>query len=347
MRSLTISSADTPIHFLPDSPTASTQLSSAHVLTPHTHAAAHCGTPIPHRNPPHPPLTCRLLYNVADSNALLSSQSKSHVAEAIQGSWATSTLKRYSGAVDQFIRFCDMEGIPDHLRFPADEFVLCAFAASSVRRHSVNTPRNRMAALKAWHAVHNLEWKGSARLRYVLNGVHNLAPDSSRHLPRPPVNAIMISQLVQRLDLNSPVDVAVAAGAATAFGVSVVLESYFHQIYPLHPLPSSLSVPVSKDLCATPTHAYSAYHGPKHIHMVKKWCSSNSMPRLTLSLYSNDIYESITFLAILIFSPSELMKASHPLQNPSSFDVATRFGNHSVTPRQLDTVSGSAEPRSS
>ena len=139
------------------------------------------------------------------------------MAEALQGGWATSTFKRYAGVVDQFIRFCDMEGIPDHLRFPADEFVLCAFAASSVRRHSVTTPRNRLAALKAWHIIHNMEWKGSLRLRYVLNGVHNLAPDSTRCVPRLPVNAIMISQLVQRLDPNSPVDVAVAAGAATAF----------------------------------------------------------------------------------------------------------------------------------
>ena len=217
MRSLTISSADTPIHFLPDSPTTFTQLSSTHVSTPHTHTAAHHGTLLLHQNPPHPSFTRRLLFNVADSNTLLSSQSKNHVAEAIQSGWATSTLKRYSGAVDQFIRFCDMEGIPEHLRFPADEFVLCAFAASSVRRHSVNTPRNRLSALKAWHAIHNMEWKGSSRLRYVLNGVHNLAPDSSRYLPRPPVNAIMILQLVHRLDLDSPVDVAIAAGAVTAF----------------------------------------------------------------------------------------------------------------------------------
>ena len=213
MRSLTVSSADTPIHFLPDSPTGATQ----HPSTPYIYTATHHGIPLLPQNPPFPPLARRLLFNVADRNTLLSSQSTSHVAEALQGGWATSTFKRYAGVVDQFIRFCDMEGIPDHLRFPADEFVLCAFAASSVRRHSVTTPRNRLAALKAWHVIHNMEWKGSLRLRYVLNGVHNLAPDSTRCVPRLPVNAIMISQLVQRLDPNSPVDVAVAAGAATAF----------------------------------------------------------------------------------------------------------------------------------
>ena len=217
MRSLVVSSADTPAHFRPDPPTVLTQRSLTHALTPYVHATTHHGTLFPPRDPPPSPLARRLLFNVADSSTLLSSQSRNHVAEAIQGGWATSTLRRYSGAVDQFIRFCDMEGIPDHLRFPADEFVLCAFAASSIRKHSVNTPRNRLSALKAWHVVHNMEWKGSSWLRYVLNGVHNLAPDSSRHLPRPPVNANMISQLVQGLDLDSPVDVAVAAGATTAF----------------------------------------------------------------------------------------------------------------------------------
>jgi hypothetical protein len=158
-----------------------------------------------------------LFFNVDDATHPLSSRSRDHVTKAIRGSWADSTVKRYSGAIEQFIRFCDLEGVPEHLRFPADEFVLCAFAASSVGKHSRSTPRNRLSALKAWHVTHNMEWKGSARLRFVLNGVHNLAPKSSRRTPRPPVNAKMITQLVERLDSTSSLDVAVAACAATAF----------------------------------------------------------------------------------------------------------------------------------
>jgi hypothetical protein len=155
--------------------------------------------------------------NANINNRLLSSRSRHHISRAIRNSWASSTVRRYSGAIKQFIQFCDAEGIPDHLRFPADEFVLCAFAASSAGVHARSTPRNRLSALKAWHVVHNMDWKGSARLRYVLNGVHNLAPRGSRPLPRPPVNARMISQLIDHLDLNSPFDVAVAACATTAF----------------------------------------------------------------------------------------------------------------------------------
>jgi hypothetical protein len=147
----------------------------------------------------------------------LSSHSKHHIARAIRNSWASSTVRRYSGSITQFIRFCDTEGILNHLRFPEDEFVLCAFAASSVGVHARSTPRNRLSALKAWHVIHNMEWKGSARLRYVLNGVHNLAPRGSRHPPRPPINARMISQLIDHLDLSSPFDIAVAACATTAF----------------------------------------------------------------------------------------------------------------------------------
>jgi hypothetical protein len=62
-----------------------------------------------------------------------------------------------------------------------------------------------------------MDWKGSSRLRYVLNGVHNLAPGSSRRPPRPPINSTMMSQLIERLDLESPLDMAIAACATTAF----------------------------------------------------------------------------------------------------------------------------------
>ena len=170
-----------------------------------------CSRPTP------PPHVKPSFFNVEDDTPLLSPQSRAHVNMAIQQGWASSTIKHYSGAIDLFICFCNTEGVPDHLHFPADEFVLCVFAASSIRKHSCSTPRNHLSALKAWHIAHNMEWKGSSRLCYVLNSVHNLAPRSSKHPPHPPLNAKMISQLVQHLDLSSPLDAAVAACATTAF----------------------------------------------------------------------------------------------------------------------------------
>ena len=122
------------------------------------------------------------------------------------------------------------------MHFPADEFVLCVFAASSAGVHSRNTPQNRLSALKAWHITHNMEWKGSSRLCYVLNGVHNLAPCNARVPPCPPVNSTMMIQLIERLDLNSPLDIAIAACASTAFWGQCRLGEL---------LPSSLSAPLS------------------------------------------------------------------------------------------------------
>jgi hypothetical protein len=156
-------------------------------------------------------------FDIRDATATFSSHATNHVTQALQSAWADSTLKRYTGAIKQYILFCDAERIPQHLRFPADEFVLCAFAASSFRRHAGGTPRSRISALKAWHITHNVEWKGSSRLRYILSGVQNLTPRSSRRPPRPPITGTMVTQLVESLDPNLPLDAAVAACAATAF----------------------------------------------------------------------------------------------------------------------------------
>jgi hypothetical protein len=218
MRSLTHSSAG----FLnpPASTTLVTHLSTLASSLPATpHVPSVVPQPIITTHNPHltPLPDGHAFFTITNDAPSLSIHARNYVNQAIQGSLADSTLRRYSGAIRQFIHFCDIERIPNHLRFPADEFVLCAFAASSLGRHAGGTPRSRISALKAWHITHNIEWKGSARLRYVLNGVHNSAPTTARRLPRPPINALMLSQLVQNLDLDSPLDAAVAACAATAF----------------------------------------------------------------------------------------------------------------------------------
>ncbi|KAF8797829.1 hypothetical protein BYT27DRAFT_7041133, partial [Phlegmacium glaucopus] len=139
------------------------------------------------------------------------------IYNVLQKGWANVTINRYSSTIREFTRFCDSEDIPNHLRLPADEFVLCAFAASSAGRHAGNTARGRISAIKAWHTIHNVEWKGSARLRYVLNGVDRLAPAKSIKPPRIPINAVMLSHLINALNLLDPLDAAFAACAVTAF----------------------------------------------------------------------------------------------------------------------------------
>ena len=211
MRSLTLSSAGPLIPppyttpFIPHIP------DNVQIHHPYS-ATRHTDTTITHNMPHHPSF-----FNVHSDSLLLSAHARDRVTRAISHGWANSTVNRYSGTIKQFLRFCDKERVPEHLRFPADEFVLCAFLASSLGKHAGSTPRARLSALKAWHTTHNVEWKGSARLRYVLNGVCNSAPGSSTRPPRPPINARMMIQLIEGLNLELPLDAAVAACAVTAF----------------------------------------------------------------------------------------------------------------------------------
>ncbi|KAJ7721249.1 hypothetical protein DFH07DRAFT_1008089 [Mycena maculata] len=140
-----------------------------------------------------------------------------NVQKALHHGWADSTISNYGYAVDRFLAFCTREGIPPKFQLPTDEFVLSAFAASGAGVHSGSTARNNIAALKAWHVAQDQPWNGSSRLHYVLAGVENLAPESSKQPPRPPINAAMLRALYHGLDFTSPRDVAVFAAACVAF----------------------------------------------------------------------------------------------------------------------------------
>ena len=156
MRSLTLSSADTscfshPRHDLPafSSPTP------PHL--PETRPPNHeTVTLLRTHSTPHTPNRSSF-FDIVDDTQLLSPLSMNHVNQAIQSGWADSTIRHYSGAIKHFKRFCDSEGILENLRFPADEFVLCAFGASSIGKHTRSTPSNHLSALKAWHIAHNME----------------------------------------------------------------------------------------------------------------------------------------------------------------------------------------------
>jgi hypothetical protein len=79
------------------------------------------------------------------------------------------------------------------------------------------TARSAVAAVKAWHIIHDAPWKGGLRLRYTLKGVEKLAPSSSTREERPPVTKEMVNQLKRGLNLSIPEDAAVFAAACCAF----------------------------------------------------------------------------------------------------------------------------------
>ncbi|KAF9222810.1 hypothetical protein BS17DRAFT_835965 [Gyrodon lividus] len=68
----------------------------------------------------------------------------------------------------------------------AVEHLLCAFAASHV----------------AWHIYNNKPWHGGPCLCYILNGIANLAPSSSKKPPHPPITHSMLLLLANSLSIT-------------------------------------------------------------------------------------------------------------------------------------------------
>ncbi|KAJ7658112.1 hypothetical protein B0H17DRAFT_1213270 [Mycena rosella] len=98
----------------------------------------------------------------------ISREAEAKIQHAIQHAWTESTLWKYGNGLDAFLHFCCREGITRDQCLPANEFLLCAFAASRVREIAGGTARGAIAAVKAWHVVHGEQWQGGLQLRYTL-----------------------------------------------------------------------------------------------------------------------------------------------------------------------------------
>ncbi|KAF8596950.1 hypothetical protein BDV93DRAFT_401423, partial [Ceratobasidium sp. AG-I] len=126
---------------------------------------------------------------------------------------AKGTLANYQSAVHMFTKFCDIHGIHQYLWLPADEFVLCTFAASLAGDFSCSYANSIFAGLKTWHTIHNANWKGGPRLQLVLCGVTRLAPTSSWKEPHRLITPQTLDKLHAGLDLNSAFNTSVLATA--------------------------------------------------------------------------------------------------------------------------------------
>ena len=219
MRSLTYTSATV----LNTPPSDSTRAHKKTVTTHNTVVLKQPRAPPPKPAPTNSFSRSALLFKRPSSipppsvDPLLSAKTISLLNKSILNSLSAPTIAGYSLALTRFLNFCNQENIPPELRFPADEYVLSAFAASNAGSLSGSTVCKYISALKSWHILHNVEWKGGSRLNFVLNGVKNLTPPSSRRPPRSPVNAVMLTSLSTSLNLRNPLDTAIAAAASVAF----------------------------------------------------------------------------------------------------------------------------------
>ncbi|KAL6303241.1 hypothetical protein BKA93DRAFT_826750 [Sparassis latifolia] len=78
-----------------------------------------------------------------------------------------------------------------------------------------NSVRNYLSAVRAWHIIHDVPWKGHHHLTYILNGVERMQPDGRP--PQPSVTRDMLELLHIGLDNHIPENACILAAADTAF----------------------------------------------------------------------------------------------------------------------------------
>lgn len=146
----------------------------------------------------------------------LSSSSAAKVDLVLSHAWVDSTTSRYQASLEAFLLFCNSERVPASLHLPASNDLLCAFAASKIGSVGAGTVQGYLAAIKAWHVLSNKPWLGGACLRYILNGIANLAPVFSSRPPRPPISRASLILLTRGLDLSSNFNACCFAATCTA-----------------------------------------------------------------------------------------------------------------------------------
>ncbi|KIJ46024.1 hypothetical protein M422DRAFT_124298, partial [Sphaerobolus stellatus SS14] len=184
----------------------------------------------------------------------LSPSSSQRLKQALNGALAPSTTKGYCRSIRRYLLFCEQEHIPHHLRWPADEFVLCAFAASHVGRTSGATVKGYIAAIRAWHILHNMPWNGSARLSYLLPS--SQSPSEPSHFP-----------LRSHLSLTASVGTITLPWTKTTKGKGATL-TLAQQQQPTDPL-SSLKLHLATSQASASSHLFS-YREGNHLRLLTK-----------------------------------------------------------------------------
>lgn len=121
--------------------------------------------------------------------------------------WRSMATEWTISSISAILRVCQKSS--------ASEF-LCAFAAHRACTVAGGTICNEMSAVHAWHTLNNVPYLSRSCLSYVLKGCDNLAPDSSRKPPHPPITCYMLEILYKHLDKDSPFDACCAFMASVA-----------------------------------------------------------------------------------------------------------------------------------
>ncbi|KAJ7700117.1 hypothetical protein B0H17DRAFT_899702, partial [Mycena rosella] len=139
------------------------------------------------------------------------------IYELLLDSTVEETRQSYGAGLLRFHQFCDMQGISEVLRMPADKFLLSAFVANAIGSCSGKGIRNWLNGLRLWHLYNDAAWHGNDGWLPSLKKAADKKGAPFERLPRGPITVEHLRALRARLDLSKPRDAAIWAAALAAF----------------------------------------------------------------------------------------------------------------------------------
>lgn len=120
----------------------------------------------------------------------------------MDASVSSSTRVRKHNYIQKFLDWAAKENLTPNDILPANETILCNYAATFAGQTAGGTARAHISAIKGWTLHKGHPWFGSNRLNSVLSGVKRRAPPSLFRAPRAPVKESYLRLLHSNLTLN-------------------------------------------------------------------------------------------------------------------------------------------------
>jgi hypothetical protein len=132
--------------------------------------------------------------------------------------WEDTTKNSYGAGLGRWAEWCDACQIGEDNRMPISKYHLACFITDAAGSIGMSGFDNWMSGLRAWHVFHDMQWCGDDNyVQLVLKGAKKLAPTTSKHQPRLPVQFEHLEAIYDAMDFMNSYDAACWAVACSAF----------------------------------------------------------------------------------------------------------------------------------
>ncbi len=153
-----------------------------------------------------------------EASSNLTDDDLARIFQVLSFSWGDNTLETYGSRLLVYHVFCDKRDVLDLRRGPVDPLIISAFLATMAGNYSSKTLASYLHGVRGWHVLHGMPWHvNTLETDAMIKAAYTLQPPSSHRKRRQPYTIDIIVSLLAHLNLNLPLDAAVAACLTTTF----------------------------------------------------------------------------------------------------------------------------------